>query len=315
MPVQGPVRDIAAKLHATAMLLGCASQKELCAAFRRVNPRTDFDLERSYKWMQGRAVPRSSQVYADWESLLTLGHPPRWIATAPLEDFIAALCEQHGVAREALLAPASPVSLPAAEASASYLCGPYATFSLAQSPYYRGRIVRGSLAIEAAPRRNGGLLAAYSQSLPSGPATAQGPVLLHGRAMCLDLHTLNREDLAPVFCSLFLPSPPASLLLGMLCGTVAVHPGGQPPYATRIAMLRVPPGGAATLEESNRYLDAAPGALAAELDRLGFPSPGIADGLERLLHPEGIAGAATDQVPPEDYAALAGLCDRAWLPD
>jgi len=310
MPAQGPVRDIAAKLHATALLLGCASQKELCAAFRRVNPRTDFDLERSYKWMQGRAVPRSSQVYADWESLVALGRPPRWIAAAPLEAFIAALSERHGVPREALLAPSGLASTQPAGAEGSYLCGPYATFSLAHSPYYRGRIIRGSLVIEAAPRRNGGLLAAYSQSLPTGPATAQGPVFLRGRAMCLDLHTLNREDLAPVFCSLFRPSPPASLLLGILCGTVAVHPGWQPPYATRIAMLRVPPGAAATLEEGNRYLDAAQGVLAVELERLGLAAAGVAEGLERLLHPEGRAA----EVPPEDYAALAGLCDRAWLP-
>ena len=44
-----PARDIPGKLRVTAALLGCTNQKDLCAAFRRVNPHSDFDLERSYK--------------------------------------------------------------------------------------------------------------------------------------------------------------------------------------------------------------------------------------------------------------------------
>ena len=53
-------RGLAAKLRITAALLGCATRKELCARFRSVNPATEFDLERSYKWLQGRALPRSA---------------------------------------------------------------------------------------------------------------------------------------------------------------------------------------------------------------------------------------------------------------
>jgi hypothetical protein len=57
-----PVRDLAAKLRITAALFGCASQKDRCARFHRVNPGSTFDLDRSYKWMQGRAQPRSARV-------------------------------------------------------------------------------------------------------------------------------------------------------------------------------------------------------------------------------------------------------------
>lgn len=53
------VRDFGHKLRITAALLGCASQKDLCARFRAVNPATAFKLERSYKWMHGRALPRA----------------------------------------------------------------------------------------------------------------------------------------------------------------------------------------------------------------------------------------------------------------
>ena len=57
--------ELPTKLLVTQELLGCASRKELCARFRDVNPRTEFDLERSHKWMQGRAKPRSGRVYED----------------------------------------------------------------------------------------------------------------------------------------------------------------------------------------------------------------------------------------------------------
>ena len=59
------VRDFGAKLRITAAVLGCASQKDLCARFHEVNPETIFELDRSYKWMQGRALPRSARVYED----------------------------------------------------------------------------------------------------------------------------------------------------------------------------------------------------------------------------------------------------------
>ena len=62
--------ELPAKLRVTMALLGCNSRKELCARFREVNPRTEFDLERSHKWLQGRAKPRTAQVYEDWTRLL-----------------------------------------------------------------------------------------------------------------------------------------------------------------------------------------------------------------------------------------------------
>jgi len=52
-------RLFAHKLSITAAILNCATRKELCARFRNVNPATEFELERSYKWLQGRALPRS----------------------------------------------------------------------------------------------------------------------------------------------------------------------------------------------------------------------------------------------------------------
>jgi len=59
------VRDFGLKLRITAAVLGCASQKDLCARFHEVNPATIFELDRSYKWMQGRALRRSVWLYED----------------------------------------------------------------------------------------------------------------------------------------------------------------------------------------------------------------------------------------------------------
>jgi hypothetical protein len=163
-------------------------------------------------------------------------------------------------------------------------------------------------------RRGDGLVAAYSQALAVGRAQASGPVGLYGRAMCLELRVPS-PGMAPLFCSLFRPSPPASVLAGIMCGTTAMHPGGQPPYATRVAMVRVPAAAAASLEASNRYLDPAEGPPSRDLAALGLPvldPAGLDAQLDRFLRPEGGFGGC-DQVSLDDYAALAMTCDRNWL--
>lgn len=319
------VRNLPEKLRVTAALLGCANQKDLCAAFRRVNPNTDFDLERSYKWMQGRALPRSARVYQDWAALVgTAERPPSWLASCALREFVEALAGRHGQEPDALLQRAgfAGTNTTAMRTDAAggatisgpngYLCGAYACYSHAQSPHYRGRVIRGALVIASAVRRADGLVATYSQALAVGRAQASGPVGLYGSSLCLELRVPS-PGMAPLFCGLFRPSPPASVLAGIMCGFTAVDPGGQPPYATRIAMVRVPD--AAGLEGSNRYLDLGGGPLSRDLAALGLPVPdpaGLNAQLDRFLNPnEGTPGR--DRAAIADYAALAMLCDRAWL--
>lgn len=314
------VRDLPEKLRVTAALLGCANQKDLCAAFRRVNPNSDFDLDRSYKWMQGRAVPRSARVYEDWTALVGAeDRPPSWIAACGLREFVDALGARHGLEPDALLRRAGLNGSAMADEGAAvgpegYLCGAYACYSHAQSPYYQGRIIRGALVVEPAPRRAGGLVATYSQALPSGRAQASGTVGFYGLALCLELR-LPSPGMAPLFCSLFRPSPPASVLAGIMCGTAAVHPGGQPPYATRIAMVRVPAASASTLQASNRYLGPAEWPPSGDLAALGLPvldPAGLDAQIERFLRP-GARPPGYDQAPANEYAALAMACDRLWL--
>jgi hypothetical protein len=303
------VRDLPEKLRATLALLGLGGQKELCAAFRHVNPATDFDLDRSYKWMQGRTLPRSPRVYEDWARVLELERPGSWIAACSLEEFLEAATARHPAARATLgRAAAAPALLPPSGPD-GYLLGRYATYSHAQSPYYRGRLIRGSLLIELAARRAEGMVATYGQSLVVGAVAASGQVLSLGGSLCLDLRVPS-AGVAPVFLSLFHPTPPGSALAGMMCATTAIDPAGQPPYATRIVLLRLRPD--QRPEGSNRYLEAGAASLPEDLAQLGLPGAELAPPLRECL--EGSPGApGSDHMPAVAYTALVAACDRHWL--
>jgi hypothetical protein len=95
--------DIDRKLSLTAALLGAHTRKELAAAFRKVNPRTSFDVERANKWLQGRARPRERQIYEDWARVLDVGRSGAWIADCDLDSFLAVLCDAHAEDREVLV--------------------------------------------------------------------------------------------------------------------------------------------------------------------------------------------------------------------
>ncbi|MFL1461876.1 hypothetical protein ACI6QG_06715 [Roseococcus sp. DSY-14] len=316
-------RDVAAKLRLTAAALGLSGQKELCAAFRRANPATGFDLERSYKWVQGRATPRDAGVFADWAMVCGLGRPGAWVAASSLEEFTTLLAARHGLDPEVLRRRAgldgeAPPTWAAAPAGRDerYLAGSYACFSLAQSPYYAGRIIRGAVALEeaAVPGGPAALAARCEQALPSGMASLAGPALVGaGRALTLALHAQCSAGTSPLCFSLVLPAPPASLLAGIMTGFTMIDPAGQPPYATRVAMVRVPAPSAA-VASSGGYMEAAPAAIARDLAAQGLAGSGGRElGALLLAFLRAGAGGGTIRLPAEEHAALAAACDRAWL--
>lgn len=92
------------KLRSTALVLGCSGRKALCARFRAVNPTIPFDLERAHKGMQGRAVPRSAEVCADWAHVLGSTRSGRGLAECSLEAFEEELRASYGPRVEALAA-------------------------------------------------------------------------------------------------------------------------------------------------------------------------------------------------------------------
>jgi hypothetical protein len=307
--------EIASKLRLTAAVVGAVTRKDLAAAFRRVNASTPFDVDRAHKWLQGRANPRELQLYDDWARLLDLGRPGQWIAECDTESFLDAICARHGTDRDALRRLAEPPGNPERQQErGSMLAGAYACYSHAQSPYHLGKIIRGSLVIEAAARRKDALLATYSEAIAVGRIRLRGPVLFYARAVCLNLHMPSHEGMGPLFCSLFLPTLPVSVLAGVMCGPTLIDPSGQPPYATRVAMFRVPAAGAASLEASNRYMDSAEDSASGDLAALGLPvaarAPELGAQLESFLRPGGDRPSGFDQVRVAEYVDLVAACDR-----
>jgi hypothetical protein len=311
------VRDFGAKLRITAALLGCAPQKDLCARFREVNPATTFELDRSYKWMRGRSLPRSARLYEDWAALLGTGRPLAWLQSCTVDQFLQLVSEQHKVSRDALAAqarrhgaaPSEPFEPePRGALFGRHLAGLYACYSHAWSPYFEGRIIRGTLAIEAAGAPQA-LLATYAERVALGRVQVRGRLTVTGRSVHVDLADPVEFRLA---MSLFLPGRLSSVLAGVMSGLSWVDADPQP-AATRIAMIQVSGLTAAALEASNRYLDASE-SLSGDLTALGLRvgQPAELDGLlEEFLTAYRPSGYL--KVGAEEYSRLALAVDRLFI--
>ena len=184
------VRDFGAKLRITAAALGCASQKDLCARFHEVNPGTTFELDRSYKWMQGRALPRSVRLYEDWAALLGTGRPLAWLQSCTVEEFLELVCapfrgEPRGARRAGghrrRAAPEAAEPEPRDALPGRHLAGIYACYSHAWSPYFEGRIIRSALVIEAARGARRRCLRPTASGSRSAGSRLRGPVSVSGR--------------------------------------------------------------------------------------------------------------------------------------
>jgi hypothetical protein len=254
------VRELAAKLRITAALLGCASQKDLCARFRAVNPQTTFDLERSYKWMQGRAQPRSARLYEDWATLLGTNNPIAHLQSCTVDEFLDLVCERHKVSRDALAARAAVVVATQGRGvepergdwlPGRHLVGTYACYSHAWSPHFEGRIIRSALAIDVAADASA-LPAAYVERGALGRVEVRGRVSVASRTIHVDL--ADPIEFRLTMC-LYQPGTLGSVLAGVMSGASWLDADAQP-SATPIVLIRIPGATAATLEGSNRYVDA-----------------------------------------------------------
>ena len=301
--------DLPAKLLVTQRLLGCVSRKELCARFRDVNPRTDFDLERSHKWMQGRARPRGMRVYEDWARLLGTDRPPKWLIACSLEAFLEEMANLFSADVAALRlqvgmdGPRTPRST-SGRTPVHYACGTYAAFSRAWSPYFANQLIRGSLALE--PGRAGRFVACYRESLPSGPVELAGGAGLVGRILHMELREAGSG--APIYVSVLLSGRPASLLSGVMSGATLAGPDPLP-STTRIVLVRVLDA-CADLECSNAYIEPELAAITGNLGRLGLQLADLtAAAAELCAFLGGVAPCGLSQVSQEAHGRLARLFD------
>jgi hypothetical protein len=323
-----PVRDLAAKLRITAALLGCASQKDLCARFREVNPGTTFDLDRSYKWMQGRAQPRSARVYEDWATLLGTGSPTSHLQSCTVDEFLELVCDHHRVNRDALAARAGiMVGTAADEAPADrshearlerpryrHLVGTYAWYANPWSSCLQGKIIRGSLAIAATAKGEPEL---HATAIYGGPMSLRHiqvncPVRVVNRSIYLDL--IDAGEQFRLSICLFVPGGMASVLAGVMSGASWFDADPQP-AASRIVLIRIPGATVAALAASNRYIDATE-PLSGDLTALGIPA-GRSAGLEALLAGflRGDHASGCIKVDRGEYSQLALAVDRMFIED
>lgn len=304
--------DIDRKLCLTAALIGARTRKDLAAAFRRVNPRTPFDIERAHKWLQGRARPREQQLYDDWAAVLDIGQPGDWIADCDLASFLEVICRERHKERELLLRRAQAFGAERPQRGAASpveveLAGVFVGYSYAWSPYFRGRLLRGGLRIA---HDGGGFSATYTQARHThDPNVAHGDVGVLPRGLLLDLR--EPRGRTGFLFTLFPPSSPVSVLGGLMCGPALLGPDPQP-SVSRIVLVRLPDW-PPVLSTAECIMD--PGASVAEdLAALGVQAtdPGQA---ERLIVEflSQRSGAGYDHVTIGPYRALVEFFDREWI--
>lgn len=300
----------------TASVLGCGGRKDLVARFHAVNRSSQCDIDRLHKWLQGRSLPRSAEVLSDWSKVLGTSRNGDWLAGCSLADFAAELAGLFDRDAEQLLTDqafagrgsrtARPPGAAAPRMSGvRYLCGNYACYSPAWSPYARAKLIRGSLAI--APGRGTSLVATYSEMLMGKPVRVSGEPVIARRTLHMTLTEAGGE--IPIFFSLFLPRPPAGVMSGIMAGATFVSPEPEP-SASRIIVVRAPDD--CPLDESNGYMPATRDAVAEDLAKLSL-AVDAPDRVASLIHDFLVMQHEVDHADAAVQAALSAELDPAHL--
>jgi hypothetical protein len=258
--------------------------------------------------MQGRSLPRAFTVYADFAAVIGTAKPGRWIADCCVETFAAELAACTGTDPATFAFPDDPSRRGHPRVAGLFggtatLAGMFAAYSPAWSPHFRGRLLRGMLRL--APAKSGALIATYTESVVGRDVHLTGEAWIGGRMM----HFVAREPEGdmPLFISLHVPGPPASVLCGIMSG-VAFVANETLPSASPILFIRVPD--TPRLGTTNRYLDPIGGAIAADLADLGV-NIAEADRLDSFVLE--FLGINPCQVTTQHQATFAGMLDREHL--
>lgn len=261
--------SFAQKLGVTAALLGCATRKELCARFRAANPATEFDLERSFKWLQGKSLPRSITVYDDWARLLGVTRGGAWLAACSTDAFVQEVCALFQADPADVQAQAAVFLGARAVAATDGLGGDFVTYSWAWSPFRQGRLIRGTLELRTAPA--GRVAAVYSERMESHTGVFRGGGTRNGRTLQLALAGQDADFMAQ---SLLVSGRPSDCFCGMVQGFTTAGTTAEV-SACRIVGMRLPEGRAA---EGPCYISADPATIARDLGLCGF-DPEVAEDL------------------------------------
>jgi hypothetical protein len=252
--------SFARKLGLTAAVLGCSTRKELCARFRALNPATEFDLERSFKWLQGKSLPRSMTVYDDWARLLGTARGGTWLAGCSVEAFAEEVCALFQADAGELQARAA-VFLGEKAVNGDGLSGEFVCYSWAWSPFRQGLLVRGELGLR--PAASGKVGAVYSERLDGHLGEFRGSGARSGRTLHLTLSGAEGEHMAQ---SLLVAGRPSDCFCGLIQG-FTVAGTTEEVSVSRIVGMRLPERGGA---QGLAYLAPEQDAVVADLGQCGY---------------------------------------------
>ncbi|KUL94068.1 hypothetical protein DK26_20385 [Bosea sp. WAO] len=280
-PIAEASRHLALKLRLTSLVLCCSTHKELCARFATGNRTTQFVPQNAYKWLSGKAMPRSSSVYEDWARVLGGALTAPFLASSSFEEFQDAVCTRFVVPETALSAlraeaglPRSPAQVVAISAltrgseqqpGGHWLEGTYLAISPAWSRADAGRLIIGAVSIHTDAMQR--LQISYGESLPGRQVLMSGPLQSDGRSAQSALTCSYTRRLS--FLGLNVPKPPANLIGGVL-SRAAVHDPDARATASRILLLRGPGARAEGLVARASNLDADGALVESELAALGY---------------------------------------------
>lgn len=314
-------RHLAPKLRLTSLVLGCSTNKELCARFAQVNPLTLFIPQNAYKWLSGKATPRASSVYEDWAKLLGEPLSAPFVAYSSFEEFQAVLGQRfmlpqtalHGIRIEADLPSVADAPAPARvwptspPRGTTWFEGNYLTLSPAWSDAERGRLIVGMVHIATDEERGARLC--YTEKLFGRQVAMQGQLVNDGRTAQSAITCSYTQRL--FFLALNAPTPPANLIGGILTGG-AIHAPDARAAACRILLLRAVAGRTEELAARLGYIDAEAGALSHEFAALGYRPDAANSGLFAgiLGHLGANAAHGICEASPRDLAPLEREIDR-----
>lgn len=275
--------QFAEKLRLTAQVLGCVTHKELCVRFHAVNPQTLFQLGNSYKWMSGRATPRSSGVYTDWSNVLQVGRSGQFLADCSLDEFRQLLATRYDFALDEV-ADADEASIGVSR----LLQGFYAVYSPAWSRAARGAVIRGSLVFRASD--DGQMLARYSERIPGSALNFKGRCSVVQRS--LHLHLDDPVNGSTLFLCFHAPVPPGNVLLGLMAGSAFHDPQTRPTAVRALGVRQIGPDTA--MRTPNRYLGSPADEILQDVEDLGYDTSRASD----------IGHSCTGFLWPEDGAVI-----------
>lgn len=222
--------DFPQKLRLIQIVTGCATQKEMHARFKALNPQTGYDPQRAYKWLQGRSSPRDMSVFEDIARLLDLDVPGEVVRCSTIGEFRALIEARRGPlpVEMALGTAAGAVRLP------TYLAGRFLAISRAWAPDRRDCLLTGILTL--VPDSANGLKVRYAEYLPVGHLVVTGAMQRIGRSVRAT--AINEEDEIFIDFCLQIPPAPAPMLYGILSGA-AIHDLEMRPSAGKLICLRV----------------------------------------------------------------------------